>query len=120
MRKLLSWAFVLALCFPIDVIAAEIDLDAPAPKDRNVRDGTLANGFRYLLLEGAQPKARAELRLVVRVGSGDETESERGLAHFLEHMAFNGTTHYPAGKPARGHPCSLQGGDRLPHRRSRP
>jgi len=59
--------------------------------------GTLPNGLRYVVRANAEPKGRASLRLVVLAGSFMETESQRGLAHFLEHMAFNGSTHYPAG-----------------------
>ncbi|MES1167027.1 MAG: pitrilysin family protein, partial [Pseudomonadota bacterium] len=56
--------------------------------------GTLPNGFRYVVLPNREPKNRASLRLVVLAGSLYETENQRGLAHYLEHMAFNGSTHY--------------------------
>lgn len=59
--------------------------------------GTLPNGVRYVVRSNHEPKQRASLRLVVMAGSFMETEAQRGLAHFLEHMAFNGSTHYPAG-----------------------
>jgi zinc protease len=64
------------------------------PADPAVRIGTLANGLRYYVRANAEPKARAELRLVVRAGSVLEDEDQRGLAHLLEHMAFNGTEHF--------------------------
>ncbi len=59
--------------------------------------GRLPNGLRYVVLPNKEPRGRASLRLVVGSGSLYETESQRGLAHYLEHMAFNGSTHYPPG-----------------------
>ena len=59
--------------------------------------GRLPNGLRYVVLPNKEPQARASLRLVVGSGSLYETEPQRGLAHYLEHMAFNGSTHYPPG-----------------------
>ena len=60
--------------------------------------GKLDNGLRYCLLPNNQPQDKVSLRLYVGSGSLLEREEQRGLAHFLEHMAFNGTTHYPPGK----------------------
>jgi zinc protease len=59
--------------------------------------GRLPNGIRYVILANREPRARASLRLVVGSGSLYETDAQRGLAHFLEHMAFNGSAHYPPG-----------------------
>jgi zinc protease len=59
--------------------------------------GRLPNGLRYVLLPNKEPRNRASLRLVVGSGSLYETEAQRGLAHYLEHMAFNGSTHYAPG-----------------------
>ena len=59
--------------------------------------GHLPNGLRYVILPNKEPRARASLRLVVGSGSLYETEDQRGLAHYLEHMAFNGSTHYAPG-----------------------
>jgi len=59
--------------------------------------GRLPNGLRYVTLPNKEPHARASLRLVVGSGSLYENESQRGLAHYLEHMAFNGSTHYAPG-----------------------
>ncbi len=56
-----------------------------------MRIGTLPNGIRYYVRRNAKPEQRAELRLVVNAGSILEDNDQRGLAHFLEHMAFNGT-----------------------------
>jgi zinc protease len=65
------------------------------PIDPLITVGTLPNGLRYYVRENKLPKARAELRLVVNAGSVLEDEDQRGLAHFVEHMAFNGTQHFP-------------------------
>ena len=65
--------------------------------DPAARFGTLPNGLRYIVRPNPEPKGRASLRLLVLAGSLNETEDQRGLAHFLEHMAFNGSKHYPPG-----------------------
>ncbi|MDC7219615.1 MAG: insulinase family protein [Spirochaetales bacterium] len=65
------------------------------PEDRSVLRGTLDNGLNWYIRPNDLPENRAELRLVVNAGSILEEEDQRGLAHFLEHMAFNGTELYP-------------------------
>lgn len=62
--------------------------------DSRVVWGRLDNGFRYVILPNAKPEERLSLRLQVASGSLNETEEQRGLAHFLEHMAFNGSKHF--------------------------
>jgi zinc protease len=69
-------------------------LDAKLPTDSSVKVGTLPNGLRYYIRKNVQPEKRVELRLVVNAGSVLEDNDQRGLAHFIEHMAFNGTTHF--------------------------
>ncbi|MEE8523154.1 MAG: insulinase family protein, partial [Thermoanaerobaculia bacterium] len=69
-------------------------LDAEIPIDPLVRTGTLANGLRYYLRVNGRPENRAELRLFVNAGSLQENDDQRGLAHFVEHMAFNGTRNF--------------------------
>jgi zinc protease len=69
-------------------------LTAALPVDPAVRMGTLPNGLRWYVRRNAKPEHRAELRLVVNAGSILEDDDQRGLAHFLEHMAFNGTTNF--------------------------
>ena len=59
--------------------------------------GRLDNGFRYVLMRNQEPKGRAGIYLNVQAGSLYEAEEQRGLAHFLEHMVFNGSTHFPPG-----------------------
>ncbi|HXT15630.1 MAG TPA: insulinase family protein [Gemmatimonadaceae bacterium] len=69
-------------------------LSTPLPTDPRVRIGTLPNGLRYYIRQNKKPEKRAELRLVVNAGSILENENQLGLAHFAEHTAFNGTTHF--------------------------
>lgn len=64
--------------------------------DPAVKWGRLDNGLRYALLKNSEPNGRISARLAIRVGSLFEAEDERGLAHFLEHMAFNGSKHFPS------------------------
>ena len=68
--------------------------DPVLPVDPKVTRGTLDNGLRYVIRANSKPENRAELRLALDVGSILETDEEQGLAHFAEHMAFNGTTHF--------------------------
>ena len=72
-----------------------VALTAPVPVDPRITVGTLPNGLRYYVRANKQPERRAELRLVVNAGSMLEDDDQRGLAHFVEHMAFNGTKHFP-------------------------
>ena len=74
----------------IDTAAA-----TPLPRDPRVTVGTLPNGIRYYIRRNEKPEKRAELRLVINAGSILEDDDQRGLAHFLEHMAFNGTVRFP-------------------------
>jgi zinc protease len=64
------------------------------PLDANVKKGKLPNGLTYYIRKNLLPEKRAELRLVVNTGSIMENDNQRGLAHFVEHMAFNGTKKY--------------------------
>ena len=70
-------------------------LDQAVPVDPLITVGTLSNGMRYYIRENRQPQGRAELRLAVNAGSVLEDDDQRGLAHFVEHMAFNGTRNFP-------------------------
>src|SRR5712691_2305592 len=78
---------------PANVLAAT--LGQTVPVDPLITVGRLPNGLRYYIRENRQPQSRAELRLVVNAGSVLEDEDQRGLAHFVEHMSFNGTLHFP-------------------------
>ena len=65
------------------------------PADANVRFGVLHNGMQYAILHNSTPAGQASLRLRIDAGSLMENDNQRGLAHFMEHMAFNGTTNIP-------------------------
>jgi len=65
--------------------------------DPAARYGQLENGVRYVIYPNSEPQGRASLRLLVLAGSFHEREDQRGVAHFLEHMAFNGSEHYAPG-----------------------
>ncbi|WP_266362957.1 M16 family metallopeptidase [Tellurirhabdus rosea] len=71
------------------------ELKQAIPFDPTVKRGKLPNGLTYYIRKNTEPKARAELRLVVKAGAILETDEQQGLAHFLEHMAFNGTKNFP-------------------------
>ena len=75
--------------------AQAVPANAPLTMDPAVRTGRLPNGLRYYVRRNARPEKRAELRLVVNAGSILETDAQRGVAHFVEHMAFNGTRRFP-------------------------
>lgn len=65
--------------------------------DTSLLRGRLPNGFRYVIKQNKYPKDRVALYLDVQAGSLNEKDKQRGLAHFLEHMVFNGSTHFPPG-----------------------
>jgi zinc protease len=91
--RLVSAALLLvSLAAPL---AAQARQDAPLPPDTAVIRGRLPNGIRYLVRRNGKPEHRAELRLAVDAGSILEDESQLGVAHFVEHMAFNGTRRFP-------------------------
>ena len=73
-------------------------LTSGIPADPGMRFGQLDNGMRYVIMPNSTPSGTAALRLVFNVGSLAEAEHQRGLAHFIEHMAFNGTTNVPEGE----------------------
>ncbi len=88
--KLLVTIFLSAVC----CLMANARLN-PLPIDPDVRIGTLPNGLTYYIRHNSTPEHRADFFLAQRVGSINEEENQRGLAHFLEHMCFNGTKHFP-------------------------
>ena len=77
---------------PVQVAPALTD---PIPVEREITINQLPNGLRYYVRANKKPEKRAELRLVVKTGSVLEDDDQQGLAHFVEHMAFNGTAHFP-------------------------
>lgn len=74
--------------------AQEYKLTDPIPVDNNVRIGKLPNGITYFIRKNSLPENRVEMRLAVNAGSILEDEDQQGLAHFNEHMSFNGTKHF--------------------------
>ena len=72
-------------------------VDAVSSGSSTAKAGVLANGLRYVVVPHPSPKGDIGLRLVVRAGSLDEHDDERGFAHFVEHMAFNGSQRHPPG-----------------------
>ena len=113
-------AAALVLC-PLPVLAQEQAAPAPAngqtaaplampaqpvwafetsdiPVDNSYRFGRLPNGMRYIIRQNNRPEGTALVRMIIGSGSLSETDSERGLAHFLEHMAFNGSKKIPEGE----------------------
>src|SRR5688572_24696655 len=93
----MSAAYLLLLVFFTAAASAQ-DLSAPLSLDPAIRTGTLPNGLTFLIRRNGQPEKRAALRLAVKAGSIDEADDQRGLAHLLEHMAFNGSTHFKSGE----------------------
>ena len=79
-------------------IPPELALDRTLPIDPAVRSGRLPNGLRYFLRYNARPEKRVSMRLAVNAGAIQEDANQRGLAHFLEHMAFNGTKNFKPGE----------------------
>lgn len=90
----------LFLLFPVLLGAARPfpHEEGDLPVDERVQWGTLDNGLRWVILPWNEPPERVSLRLLVEAGSLQETERQKGLAHLIEHMAFNGTRHFSAGE----------------------
>lgn len=95
MFKKLTTFSIFMLIVLISVSAQKkIDLSKDLPIDKSVRIGKLENGFTYYIKRNEKPEKRVELRLAVNAGSICETDEEQGLAHFTEHMCFNGTKNF--------------------------
>lgn len=82
------------VCLGISQVAYS-QAPTPIPADPAVRMGTLANGLRYYIQKNEKPKGLADFYIVHNVGAMQEDDDQNGLAHFLEHMAFNGTVNLP-------------------------
>ena len=95
-KKLLIVCALLALIS--SSLFAQYDMKAPLPMDPNIRVGKLANGLTYYIRHNAEPKERASFYIIQNVGAILENDDQNGLAHFLEHMAFNGTKNFPGRK----------------------
>ncbi|MCX8492010.1 MAG: insulinase family protein [Cyclobacteriaceae bacterium] len=75
-------------------VLAQVNLTDPLPIDPAIKIGKLPNGLTYYIRKNVRPEKKAELRLVVNIGSIAEDDDQQGLAHFVEHMAFNGTKNF--------------------------
>ena len=90
--------FLMALVCALTVFAQKGDLNLkdPIKADPNVTIGKLDNGLTYYIRRNTYPKDRVEFRLAVNAGSNQENDNQQGLAHFTEHMAFNGIEGFPS------------------------
>jgi zinc protease len=93
MKQFKLWVLLLAV--PLTVVAQDLKGDSPIPFDPNVKTGKLKNGLTYYIRKNAKPENKVDLRLVINAGSILEEDDQRGLAHFMEHMCFNGTKRFP-------------------------
>ena len=87
--------FTFALVAMVTLMSAVAQQSQPIPVDPAVRIGKLDNGLTYYIRHNAEPQGQANFYIAQKVGSILEEENQRGLAHFLEHMCFNGTKHFP-------------------------
>ncbi len=87
-------SIIILLLFAISS-QAQIDLSKQAPIDPDFRIGKLDNGLTYFIRQNKEPEKRASFYIIQNVGAILENDDQNGLAHFLEHMAFNGTEHFP-------------------------
>ena len=87
--------FLLSMLLIMSFLASRAQENPEIPLNPKVLHGTLANGLNYYILHNEEPKNRANFYIAQKVGSTLETPEQLGLAHFLEHMAFNGTKHFP-------------------------
>ena len=93
MKQFKLWMFLMAV--PLTGMAQELKGDAPIPFDPAVKTGKLKNGLTYYIRKNAKPENKVDLRLVINAGSILEDDDQQGLAHFMEHMCFNGTKRFP-------------------------
>jgi len=93
--------FLLSLVLASGTLVIQAQQMPPIPVDSQVRVGVLGNGLTYYIRENKLPENRADFYLVQKVGSILEEENQRGLAHFLEHMAFNGSENFPGGEDGK-------------------
>ena len=96
MRKFLF--LVVTIIMGMTAAFAQMDPSQPLPADKEIRKGVLPNGLTYYIRHNEKPKGLAEFYIVHDVGAIQEGDNQQGLAHFLEHMAFNGTKNYPDNK----------------------
>ncbi len=93
MKKLLL--SVVAMLFATTGVMAQFDPSAPIEVDKDVRIGKLPSGLTYYIRHNEKPKGQADFHILTDIGAIQEEDDQQGLAHFLEHMAFNGTKNMP-------------------------
>ena len=99
MKNLKLFSFLLITGFLLTGLSSQkINFDDPIPPDPAIRIGKLENGLTYYIKQNKKPEQRIELRLAINAGSICETDAQQGLAHFCEHMCFNGTKTFPGNK----------------------
>src|SRR5204862_6085154 len=91
MKQKLKPLFFIVFAFFYVISFGQYNLKDLLPVDPNVKVGKLANGLTYYIRRNVKPEKKLELRLAVNTGSVLENNDERGLAHFMEHMSFNGS-----------------------------
>ena len=96
MKKTFFLMLIYAISF--NNVFAQFNPNAEIPLDPSVRKGTLENGLTYYIKHNKKPENKVEMRLAINAGSVLEDKDQLGLAHFLEHMNFNGTKHFPDNK----------------------
>lgn len=92
MLKMKTLVAALLMVFAVNLSAQQMQ---PLPLDPKIRYGKLENGLTYYIRHNEEPKQRAEFHIAQNVGAILEKDEQNGLAHFLEHMAFNGTKNFP-------------------------
>ena len=102
MKKLFSYMLVLILLISSNIVPVMAQEMPAIPVDKNVRIGQLENGLTYYIRHNALPENRVEFYIAQKVGSIQEEPQQRGLAHFLEHMCFNGTKNFPGDERGLG------------------
>jgi len=96
MRKFKAILGLMMLALLPSMVSAQMpNLKQPIPMDQAIRKGVLPNGMTYYIRHNEEPKNRASFYIMQNVGALLENDDQNGLAHFLEHMAFNGTKHFP-------------------------
>jgi zinc protease len=92
--KQLNKFFLFLLIFPLS-INAQKTASENIPFDSSVKKGKLKNGLTYYIKKNGKPENKVDLRLIINTGSILENDDQQGLAHFMEHMCFNGTKRFP-------------------------
>src|SRR5580765_4795336 len=98
LARSLAASFVLLTSIAVLAGQPAINLQDTLPFDAAVRTATLPNGLKYFVRQNSRPAKRVSLRLAVKAGSLFEADDQLGLAHLIEHMAFNGSAHFKPGE----------------------